>query len=109
MTDTANLQKQTVKQLAVRFGVSERQLYKAGLVYRWRPDLGDKVAAGEMSVHAAYLETTGKPKPTSRDRLLRHGTTRPTPTVLNCSDPCGKAGPSLDLICKFADEENGGA
>jgi hypothetical protein len=71
--DTANLQSEpkTVKELATHLGVSERQMYKLKLVFTYRPDLADKVAAKEMSLHAAWLETTGREKDTSRRRLVR--------------------------------------
>lgn len=66
----ANLQKQTAKQFAAEHGISERQLYKFATVARLRPDLMKKVCAREMTVHAAWRETTGTPKPTSWDRLV---------------------------------------
>ena len=62
--DAANLQSMTAKQAAAHFGMSERQLHKCfGFIARWRPDLMKKVAAGEMTVHAAYRETRGEAKP----------------------------------------------
>jgi hypothetical protein len=61
----------TAKQMAKQLGISERQLYKAGTIMRLRPDLMQKVAAGEMKVHAAYREAKGESKPTSWDRLVR--------------------------------------
>jgi hypothetical protein len=69
MTNTANLR--TAKQWAEHLGISERQMHKVGEVMRYRPDLMDKVAAKEMSVHAAWLEATGRDKDTSWDRLVR--------------------------------------
>lgn len=75
MRNAANLQMavktaKTAKEVAKLYGISERQLFKAAVVMRVRPDLADKVQAGEMSVHAAWLEATGRSKPTSWDRLV---------------------------------------
>jgi len=65
---TANLRKpKTAKETAKRLGISERQLYKAcaSEILRWgRSDLMKKVQAGEMSIHAAWLEARGERKPT---------------------------------------------
>jgi hypothetical protein len=50
----------TAKETAKLLGISERQLYKAcaSEILRWgRSDLMKKVQAGEMSIHAAWLET----------------------------------------------------
>jgi hypothetical protein len=67
--DTANLQ--TAKQWAEHIGVSERQLHKAGEIIRYRPELWERVKAGELSIHAAWLEATGREKDTSWMRLVR--------------------------------------
>jgi len=56
----------TVKETAELLGISERQLYKAcgSEILRWgRSDLMKKVQAGEMSIHAAWLEARGERKP----------------------------------------------
>lgn len=67
----ANLQvgRMTVKQQAASLELSERNIYKARLVHRTRPDLGQKVLAGEMTVHRAWLEATGREPPSTRDKL----------------------------------------
>jgi hypothetical protein len=71
MTGPANLQPRlTVKQAAVMLNVSERLIYMAGKVQRLRPDLGDKVMAGEMSLNEAHRIAIGKRRATSWDRLL---------------------------------------
>ena len=75
MRNAANLQMavktaKTAKEVAKLYGISERHLFKAAVVMRVRPDLADKVQAGEMSVHAAWLEATGRSKPTSWYRLV---------------------------------------
>lgn len=63
--------KRTAKQAAKDAGVSERQLFKgAEILRRGRHDLFDKVMAKKMSMHAAWLEARGEPKPTSWDRLV---------------------------------------
>ena len=67
---TANLQ-MTTKQLATAFNVSERGIYNARKLNRLRPDLGDKVAAGEMSLNEALRIAEARPKATSYDRLVR--------------------------------------
>ena len=57
----------TAKDTAKLLGISERQLYKAcaNEILRWgRSDLMKKVQAGEMSIHAAWLEARGERKPT---------------------------------------------
>jgi hypothetical protein len=57
----------TAKETAKLLGVSERQLYKAcaSEILHWgRSDLMKKVQAGEMSIHAAWLEARGKRKST---------------------------------------------
>ena len=62
-----NAKPKTAKETAKLLGVSERQLYKAcaSEILRWgRSDLMEKVQAGEMSIHAAWLEARGKRKPT---------------------------------------------
>lgn len=69
---SANLQAPglTIKQIATLMNVSERLIYMARTVRRLRPDLGDEITAGKMSVHAAWIIATGKTKPTSWDRLV---------------------------------------
>jgi hypothetical protein len=68
---TANLQPGlTVKQAAELMSVSERSVYMARAVQRLRPDLSQKINAGEMSLAAAHREATGKAKATSWDRLI---------------------------------------
>jgi hypothetical protein len=70
--ETANLQKpKSAKEWAKHLGISERQMHKAGEIMRYRPDLMPKVTAKEMSLHAAWLEATGREKDTSWDRLVR--------------------------------------
>lgn len=69
---TATLQvrrRMTVKEQAASLELSERNIYKARLVHRTRPDLGAKVIAGEISVHRAWLEATGRAPPSTRDKL----------------------------------------
>jgi hypothetical protein len=66
---TANLQ--TAKQWAAHLGISERQMHKAGEIMRYRPDLMDRVVAGGTSLHAAWLEATGREKDTPWIRLVR--------------------------------------
>jgi hypothetical protein len=66
---TANLQ-MTIKQAATVMNVSERTIYMARKIRRLRPDLAAAVEAGAMSLNAAHTAMTGKPKNSSRDRLL---------------------------------------
>ena len=57
----------TAKETAKLLGVSKHQLYKACAndIRRWgRSDLMKKVRAGEMSIHAAWLEARRERKPT---------------------------------------------
>jgi hypothetical protein len=61
----------TAKQFAAEHGISERQLFKAAEVKRYRPDLFKKVMAKELSLHAAWLEATGREKDTPWIRLVR--------------------------------------
>ena len=64
MDKTAKLQNpKSAKETAKRLGISERQLHKAcaNEILRWgRSDLMEKVQAGEMSIHAAWLEARGQ-------------------------------------------------
>lgn len=60
----------TRKQAALIMNVSERMVSMASTVLRLRPDLEPALMAGTMSMNAAYRLATGKPKPTSWDRLL---------------------------------------
>jgi len=56
----------TAKETATLLGISERELYKAcaSEILRFgRSDLMKKVQAGEMSIHAAWLEARGERKP----------------------------------------------
>jgi hypothetical protein len=51
---TANLQKLSVRQAARLMNVSERQVYKAGELFRiGREDLVTEVEAGRLALHAA--------------------------------------------------------
>lgn len=68
---TANLQSMTTKEIAQGMRISERQLYKAKEIFALgRGDLMEKVDAGEISLHFAWLEATGRQKATSWDRLV---------------------------------------
>ena len=62
-------QRLTVKQRALLFNVSERGIYKAQVIQKLRPDLGEQIMAGTISQDAAYRIATGKPKATSWDHL----------------------------------------
>jgi hypothetical protein len=61
----------TRKQAAQIMNVSERMVSMASTVLHLRPDLEPAIMAGTMSMNAAYCLATGKPKPTSWDRLVR--------------------------------------
>lgn len=61
----------TVKDAARVMNISERTVYKASKVRQLRPDLGEELMAGRMSMDEAYRIATGKPKETSWDRLAR--------------------------------------
>ena len=60
----------STKQLAQMWNVSERGIYKALTIRRLRPDLGEQIMAGTMSLDAAFRIAKGKAKSTSWDRLL---------------------------------------
>jgi hypothetical protein len=72
MSESANLQRLTVKQAAQLLNVSERSIYSARRVVRLgRHDLVAKMQAGELTVHAALRIAENKPRPTTWDRLVR--------------------------------------
>jgi len=72
------MSKITVKQATAIMNVSERSIYRAKIVSKLRPDLGNEIMAGRMSIDAAYGIATGRKRATSWDRLCK--------AFLNASD-----------------------
>lgn len=61
----------TIKQAAMIMNVSPRMISMARTISRKRPELEAPIMAGTMTVAEAYRIVTGKPKPTSWDRLVK--------------------------------------
>ena len=60
----------TVKQGATANGISERTIYYAKRLDAVRPDLGDRVFGGELSMRAACIEAGIIRERTTWDKLL---------------------------------------
>ncbi|WP_152529651.1 hypothetical protein [Aliihoeflea sp. 2WW] len=68
--DRPPTKRKTVKDVARQVEMSERNVYKHREIIRLgRTDLIERMNAGELSLHAAWLAATGRQRPSSRDRL----------------------------------------
>lgn len=75
----ADRKRTTVRDVAQQLQISERNVYKVREIMRLgRDDLLNKMAADEISVHAAWLDATGRSAPSPRDRLRAAWTSAPT-------------------------------